>query len=167
MNNKIDEDNLKKSELNIKIDQIRKNIDNFKKSLSETEIIKEKIQGLKEKQTRIENMDMKRKVLTQDLESMTKEVTQLTQTISDFNKYTIQYEEINLELTNILNGAHKLMITQAEFGKETQFLQIQITEINEQIDNLKKIKELDIKISDKNTPLIIISAVSEATFRRQ
>jgi DNA repair protein SbcC/Rad50 len=134
-----------KQDLNARIDSIKKQRDAFKTTLSEMEILKIKLQGLEEKQIRIQELENRKLTDSKDIEMIQGQVIRFNEMIQEFSKYAQEFQLKNSELQEIINQERTILIKKTETNKEIQFLEQQISRLQEEI---LKLKNLSSKIND-------------------
>ncbi len=127
-----------------KLEATRKLIESLKQSLSQLEILKVKLESIVEKRARIETMEKQKISILADIDMIRKHIEGLDNLLKEFSAYDLLYEKKSRELREIVTKENSFMIKKAEINAEIQFLQKQITTLEEEI---KKIKELGKKLN--------------------
>lgn len=162
INVKINELEEKKHKLIADLESTKKSKEDYTKKKSELELLKVKLDNLKEKEQRITEIENQKTTLDKDVLILGQQALEIEKSIKDYEKYDKIFEERNKELQQARTNENNAAIKKAEINKEIQFLEIQIKEnienINEK-ENLRKetenIKELEDWISNKFLEIIL------------
>ncbi len=155
---------IRKNQLSEQIDFVKKTKEDFKKRKSELELLKIKSENLKEKEDRINEIKEQENSLKNDFEMLQKHLKSTEKLIQDYEKYNLSFEQRNEELKQVKINENNFAIKKAEINKEIQFLEQQIKEKRQEIEEkqeLKKktdrIKEIEYWISKKFLDLILFT----------
>lgn len=151
-----------KKELISKIEKIKDEINSFNKKKTEIEILKIKLENAKEKSNRVKDIELQKKSLERDVSLLNDQVSRIEKIIKDYEKYDKIFENRTKELEEAKKEENKAAIIKAEINKEIQFLEQQIKEKREEVEEksllknqTEKIKNLEFWISEKFLNIIL------------
>lgn len=163
-NKRIAELKLRRKEFIEKIEEVKKILDGHKQKKSYIEISKIKLENISEKKKRVEDLNNQIISAEKDLLLLKKEFLNLKKSIQDYEKYDIIFNESDSDLKKIKLEEDYSNIKKAETNKEIQFLEMDINErvnkINEKEKKKKqmeKLKELEFWISQKFLDIILFT----------
>jgi len=142
--NKSAEQKKEKENVSIKLEQTKRLVESLRQSLSQLEILKVRLESIDEKKVKVKQLDKQKIIFYSDIDLIKKHIEGINKLLEEFSSYEKLYENKNREIREITLKENSIMIKGAEINAEIQFLQKQITSLEEEI---KEIEELGKKLN--------------------
>ena len=153
-----------KKELISNIEQTKNELNELDKKKNDMDMLKLKLEGVNEKQKRLKEIELQKKLIEKDISILNDQVLRTEKTIMEYDKYNKIFETEFKELEDAKIKENGAAIKRAEINKEVQFLEQQIKEKEEEIEEktilkiqTEKIKNLEFWISDRLLNLVLIT----------
>ncbi len=160
----VEELNVKKNELISKIEEAKKAKSEFERQKSYMDLLKVKLEGLKEKEDRVNNIEKQMNDLKGEIMVSEQEVLKIKDSIKEYEKFDEIYGDRSRELAEARKDESSAAIKKAEIIKEIGFLEQQVKESKEKIEEKEKlmgqtmkIKELEDWISNKFLEIVLFT----------
>jgi exonuclease SbcC len=154
----------RKNDLIEKINVVKNLIEKFEKQKNDMDLLKIKIDSYSDKEGRISEIEKQVIGLNEDVLMLQQQINRLDEEIKSYDKYDVVFSERSNNLEEAKDRESKASIRKAEVGKEVEFLEEQIKELNERIlkkEGLKKdtdkIKGLEDWISGKFLEIVLFT----------